>query len=73
MYIYLEWLDGQNLTRVFVSLGERLEKVVAMEAVQEKLVEKAGLNTGTHIQGKNVTTDTIFINEDDRKRHVWHR
>lgn len=46
---------------------------MAMEANEDKLVEKAGLNKGTHIQGKSVVTDVVFIDEDDRRRHVWHR
>ncbi len=57
--------------------GERLEKEINDEAENRKHAETVGVDDleggGIHIQGRRMVKTEVYVDEDDKRRHVWHR
>jgi pentatricopeptide repeat protein len=57
--------------------GERLEKEINDEAENRKHAETVGVDDleqgGVHIQGRRMIKTEVYVDEDDKRRHVWHR
>ena len=57
--------------------GERLEKEINDEAENRRHAETVGVNDlesgGVHIQGRRMMKTEVYVDEDDKRRHVWHR
>lgn len=57
--------------------GERLEKEINDEAENRKHAELVGVDDleqgGVHIQGRRMIKTEVYVDEDDKRRHVWHR